>query len=90
MNVAKFFNSISESYEPLQEKETGTAQEDDIRLDFHEVSARLKNFKKPKSMVECGIFPDPATKYCDLLAIPLTFIYNWSFQKKMWPEIWRR
>ena len=42
----------------------------------YEVSARLKSSKKPKSRIIGDIFPQLVAAFPDLLAIPLTKIYN--------------
>ena len=55
----------------------------------HEVSARLKSFRKPKSQVLGDINPKLVTEMHDLLAIPLTFIFNQSLSSLEWPQLWK-
>ena len=55
----------------------------------HEVAARLRTFKKPKSQVKGDITPSLVTTYADLLAIPLTFIYNQALSTLDWPLLWK-
>ena len=40
-------------------------------------------------MVKGDIFPELVTKYADLLAVPLTAIYNDISETKIWPKIWK-
>ena len=40
-------------------------------------------------MVRGDIFPDLVTKFADLLAVPLTSIYNEITATKIGPEIWK-
>ena len=55
----------------------------------HDVSTRLKNCKKPKSMISRDIFPKLVNRYHDFLAIPLTKIYNQVLATGKWPSIWQ-
>ena len=77
--VAVFFNRISQEYPPLPNPGQAEILADmaDIIMP-HEVSARLKSFRKPKSQVEGDIPPDLVTQFHDLLAIPLSRIFNLS------------
>ena len=59
-------------------------------LAVHEVAARIRYFKKPKSMVKGDIFPTLMLKYSDFLAIPLQSIYNTITIIKVWPVCWKR
>ena len=85
--VAAFFNSVTDSYVPLEN--CPVKPNLPIVLDTHVVAAALKTFKKPKSMVKCDIFPDLATKFSDILAVPLTCIFNKCFATGTWPCIWK-
>ena len=55
----------------------------------HDVSARIKHFRKPKSMVRGDVFPKLVTELADFFAIPLTSIYNEISRTKIWPAIWK-
>ena len=89
--LADHFNSISNEFQPLDfNTEIPTSKHKPIKLlSPHEVAIRLKKFKKPKSMVRGDIFPDLVTKYAELLAVPLTAIYNEISETKKWPKIWK-
>ena len=85
--VAAFFNKITKDYTPLTPLLNPPV--DPIIVEEYEVTAALKGFKKPRSLVRCNIFPDLSTLYADILAIPLTRIFNEGFRLGIWPEIWR-
>ena len=53
------------------------------------VAARLKKFRKPKSQVPGDIFPDLVSKFADILAVPLTYIFNFSLSSLSWPKLWK-
>ena len=59
-------------------------------LEVWDVAGRIKNFRKPKSMVEGDIFPKLMTLFSDQLAIPLTDIYNTIASTFIWPIIWKK
>ena len=59
------------------------------RLEFYQVTSAIKDFRKPKSMVVCDLFPNLVTKYSDLFALPLTVICNTCFSNNVWPELWK-
>ena len=73
--VAEFFNLITRSYQPLEKRGTNTAVQ--VRLlEAYEVADRLRKFKKPKSMLYGDIYPDMVASLADIIAIPLTDIFN--------------
>ena len=41
-------------------------------------------------MVEGDLFPECVTKYSDLLAVPLTKIYNMILASRTWPSPWKK
>ena len=53
------------------------------------MSARIKNFRKPKSMVAGDVFPSVLTKFCDFFAMPLTDIFNEIASSGVWPLLWK-
>ena len=81
---ADYFSSISREYQPIEAPEPN---DDPPVLLLHEVSARLRHCKKPKSRVRGDISPNLITKYADLLAVPLLCIYNLVFRDCVWPDI---
>ena len=46
--------------------------------------------KKPASQVVGDIPPQLVTEYCDILAIPLHYIFSKIYETLEWPEIWKR
>ena len=83
--IAEFFNIITRGYPPLEQRPT-RARANVKLLQSYEVAARLRKFKKPKSMVRGDIYPDLISSLSDILAIPLTDIYNESRMCQEWPE----
>ena len=55
----------------------------------HEISTRLKTFKKPKSQVVGDIHPELVTKFHDMLAVPLAYVFNLSLATRAWPDLWK-
>lgn len=55
-----FFSRISQEYTPLGPPLTGVASEQ--RVELHEISARLRDIKKPKSRVKGDIEPTDPSK----------------------------
>ena len=51
--------------------------------------ARLRSFKKPRSMVPGDIFPQLVTNYAVSLSEPLEKIYGEVFASYHWPLCWR-
>ena len=85
--VAVFFNKISKEYTSIPDpKRIGYG---DTVLLPHQVAARLRTFRKPKSKVNGDIDAQVVTKYSDILAIPLTYIYNQVITTLEWPELWK-
>ena len=58
-------------------------------LEEYEVAARLRSIKKPKSQVKGDINPSLVTEFSDILAIPLTFVYNQTLSTLEWPMLWK-
>ena len=87
--AAEFFNSISSEYQPIDRSLQNYENLPSWTLLPHEVSQMLKSIKKPRSRVDGDIYPDLVTKYCDILAIPLTHIFNAVLRVGEWPRCWR-
>ena len=89
-NLADFFNRISEEFDPLSPDQIPVAHWRRLEpLSPHEVSARIKRFRKPKSMVAGDVFPDLMTRFCDFFAMPLTDLFNEIASSGIWPSIWK-
>ena len=87
--LASYFTEVSNEFDALVPEDIPVTFEAGLpMLSPHEVSTRIRYFKKPKSMVKGDIFPALMTRYCDFLAIPLTSIYNAITTTKIWPLCW--
>ena len=88
--LADFFNRISSEFDPLADSEIpATSDRTFPTLSPHEVSGRIRHFRKPKSMVAGDVFPDLVTTFADFFAIPLTSIFNEIASTGVWPVDWR-
>ena len=88
--LAGYFNRISDKFDPLRPGEIPCTRDKDLPvLHEYEVAARIRRFKKPRSMVPGDIFPKLVTQFADFLAIPLTDIYNCITESKKWPRCWK-
>ena len=85
--LACYFNRISSEFEPLQPIATESAIESCPAI--HEISARLKSIRKPKSQVPGDIPPNLIGKYHDLLSLPLEIVFRKSFSTCTWPSLWK-
>ena len=86
--LADHFNTISSEFASLTRTDIPkTFDSSIVPLTVPEVALRLKKFKKPRSMVRGDIFPDLVTRFADLLAVPLTSIYNEITTTQKWPKI---
>ena len=84
---ADYFNAISHEFTPI----AAPPPPENPRqlLSVHEVSARLKKIRKPKSQVKGDLNPNLIGPLVDVLAIPLTIIFNEVFLTNIWPETWK-
>ena len=87
--VAEFFNKISLEYQPLPDPSRPLTDEIEYVIPQFKVAQRLKHFKKPKSQVLGDIEPELVTKFADLLAVPLAYIYNLAIATRHSPKIWK-
>ena len=87
--AAEFFNRISREYQPIPDPKVIENHEIEQHLLQHEVSGRLRSFRKPKSQVRGDISPELVSAFHDQLAVPLTFIYNQALTSLQWPALWK-
>ena len=88
--LADFFNAILDEFRPLAHSDVPRSWDKAYELlQPYQVSKRLKEAKKPKSMVNGDLFPQLVEKYCDILAIPLTKIFNMIMWTYHWPSQWK-
>ena len=89
--LASFFNRISQEFDPLEPSQIPRSHNRELPiLQAYEVAARIKSFKKPRSMVRGDIFPSLMDRYGDLLAVPLSDIYNEITRTFIWPRCWKQ
>ena len=89
--LASYFNRISHEFVPLEPSDIPRTHQRELPvLEPYQVAGRIKAFKKPKSMVRGDIFPSLMDKFSDLLAIPLTLIYNEITRTFIWPRCWKQ
>ena len=88
--AANFFNAISQEFSPLQPHEVPTSYERVLpKLTVYQVALRLKEQKKPGSMVVGDIFPKLVNDCADVLAVPLCAIFNEIVREGVWPSKWK-
>ena len=88
--LAEYFNRISQEFTALEPKDIPVTYDKVLPLlEPWEVAARIKKFRKPKSMVEGDIFPKLMTLFADQLALLLTDIYNGITVTAVWPVVWK-
>ena len=86
--LAEHFNAISNEFCPLEPGDIpATFSEALPILMAAQVSARIKFFRKTKSMVKGDIFLKLVSKFADFLAIPLLSIFNEITRTMVWPAI---
>ena len=89
--LAVYFNVISDEFDPLQLHEISITKPRQLPvLQPFQVAGRIRSFKKPKSMLQGDIFPALFGKFGDILAIPLTSIYNEISASRVWPACWKK
>ena len=88
--VAEYFNRITEDFVAIDDgDEARFPGEERITVTAEDVEKRLRECKKPKSMVACDVFPDLIDKYASKWSVPLSIIYNKCFQTCKWPLLWK-
>ena len=89
--LAEHFNAISKEFSGIAEGDIPDAHSNPPPvLTRHEVEARLKAFRKPKSRVKGDIFPSLVNSAAGHLSVPLTDIFNCVSSTKRWPADWKR
>ena len=86
--IANFFNGISHEYDPVPRPDPVHCSQF-RKIEPYEISARLKNMKKPKSRLFGDIDPRLNVKYCDVLAFPLAYLFNLTAKTGDWPSLWK-
>ena len=88
--LATHFNAISSEFRGLSPEDVPTAESRPLRqLSAGDVEKRLKDFRKPKSMVQGDIFPALVNRVAGPLSVQLSDIYNCITTTKEWPKLWK-
>ena len=96
--IAQYFAQISQEYPPLDceslpQRVLDVLSLDDTSLLPHlselDVSEQIKKSKKPKSRVPGDIPKKLTEKFHDVLARPMTKIYQNILETKEWPAMWK-
>ena len=88
-SMAEFFNNISNEYEPLDLRLIPKTFDSPLpTLTPADIIKEVKDGKKPKSRVEGDIFINVLTACVDVLAEPITKIFN-AIPDSGWPQKWK-
>ena len=85
---ATYFNRISCEFESLP-RPTWAGESNYPIIEVYEISAQLKKCKKPRSQVDGDVNPNLVSKFHDLFAIPLYYIFNTITTSLTWPSLWK-
>ena len=90
-HLATYFNQVSNEFEPLFPDEIPITKPRSLPvLQVHEVSSRIRCFRKHKSMVPVDVFPTLVTDMSDFFTMPLMDIYNEISRTLIWPRCWKK
>ena len=88
--LSMYFNTISDEFRPLQDNEIPATYNRNLpKLLPFQVAGRLRSIKKPRTKIQGDIFPSLVTEFADILALPLTDIYNKITETFVWPDVWK-
>ena len=88
--LSEHFITVSREFSGLSHGDVPAAASKEVAvLTEQQVEKRLKDFRKPKTMVVGDIFPSLVNEMAGELAKPLTHIYNEVSTTKQWPQIWK-
>ena len=89
--LADHFNGISNEFDGLDPSKVPKTFSEPVKiLTEAEVEARLRRFRKPKSMVAHDIFPSLVSPAAAALSRPLTHIFNTISRTSTWPLLWKQ
>ena len=89
--VAEYFSRISREFKPLETCEIPSTYSRQVKmLSRDDILKKLKDAKKPRSMVRGDIFPALVTECADSIVAPLAAIYNSILTSFVWPIAWKR
>ena len=89
--LADYFNGISSEYAPLSPAEVPTSYHRSIpKLEQGDVIKMINKAKKKTSSVPGDLPPEVFTDDVELVAIPVTKIFNKIIEQNKWPDLWKR
>ena len=90
-DLAVHFTEITNQSESLQDIPLSLVPDVLLpQLVEENVAKRIKEYKKPNSSVPGDIPKSLVNPVADIIAIPLTLIYNVCLAHTRWPSIWKR
>ena len=88
--LADHFNGISREFDGLDPDSIPRTYSSPIpALTPEQVALKLRAIRKPKSMVKHDIFPNLINGAADILAVPLSHLYNTMLSTLSWPVRWK-
>lgn len=86
-NLADHFNKISKEFNGITPEQVPSSFSSPLPvLTVEQVASQLIKFRKPKSMVLGDIFPSMVNRVANLIAVPLTDIFNDMTSSQSWPS----
>ena len=86
--LADHFNAVSQEFQGLTE--TPPSYSSPLPpIPRNMIEKRLRDFRKPKSMVKGDIFPQLVNRGAPHLSLPLVDIYNLKTLVGVWPTLWK-
>ena len=87
--AARYFTRITDTFVPLREEDPFLEAPARQAITIEEVAKRLKDAKKPGSQVKGDLLPRVMKKHHQMIAAPVTRIFNAVFKEGRWPEAWK-
>jgi len=89
--LAAYFTDISDEFMPLDPSDIPLTHDRELpQMEPYQIAGKLRSFRKPTSRVEIDLFPQLVTLNADILALPITDIFNAITEDKVWPVAWKR
>lgn len=88
--VATYFNRISCEFSPLEPNQIPSTYLRPLPYLTHDAVAKMLKTARKSSMVKGDLFPKLVDRCANILAIPLSSIYNNILDTFVWPAAWKR
>ena len=90
LQLLEYFTQISNEFSPLKAHDIPKTFNRKLPvLKSYQVAERIRRIRKPRSRIEGDIFPSLMTEFADVVALPLTDIYNMIIDTFQWPDCWK-